>query len=138
MNIKEASRQTGVSSAAIRYYEKEGLIPPIDRSDIGNREIDERIIRRINFAKQMRAAGMTIENLRKYVQLFDAQADNTKAQIELLQTQLTEMEERRDDLQAAIDHLHYKLDHYEDHMVATEAELRAIERQHDGDQKDDE
>jgi len=27
MNIKEASEKTGVSSAAIRYYEKESLIP---------------------------------------------------------------------------------------------------------------
>ncbi|KRK33719.1 MerR family transcriptional regulator [Loigolactobacillus bifermentans] len=136
MNIKEASRQTGVSSAAIRYYEKEGLIPPIDRSEVGNREIDARIIRRINFAKQMRSAGMTIENLRKYIQLFDAQEDNTKEQINLLQEQLAEMEERRDDIQAAIDHLHYKLDHYEDHMMTTEAELKALERQHDAAQKD--
>lgn len=136
MNIKEASRQTGVSSAAIRYYEKEGLIPPIDRSEVGNREIDARIILRIKFAKQMRGAGMTIENLRKYIQLFDAQEDNTKEQISLLQEQLAEMEERRDDIQDAINHLHYKLDHYEDHMVATEEELRALERQHDAAQKD--
>ena len=57
MNIKEASRQTGVSSAAIRYYEKEGFIPPIDRSDVGNREIDARIIRRINFAQQIAVLG---------------------------------------------------------------------------------
>lgn len=137
MNIKEASKQTGVSSAAIRYYEKEGLIPSIDRSEAGNREIDERIIRRIVFARQMRAAGMSIENLRHYIQFFDAQEDNTKEQIELLKEQLAEMEERRDDIQSAIDHLHYKLDHYDDHMVDTENELRAIERQHAAKSKED-
>jgi len=32
MNIKEASEKTGGSSAAIRYYEKESLIPAIDRT----------------------------------------------------------------------------------------------------------
>ncbi|WP_048001041.1 MerR family transcriptional regulator [Lactiplantibacillus herbarum] len=131
MNIKQASEQTGVSSAAIRYYEKEGLIPEIDRSETGNREIDDRIIRRITFVRQMRAAGMTIENLRRYIQLFDAQEDNTNEQISLLKTQLEEMEEKRDDMQAAIDHLHFKLDHYDDHMQQTEDELRALERQHD-------
>lgn len=31
MNIKEASQITGVSSETIRYYEKIGLVPPIDR-----------------------------------------------------------------------------------------------------------
>jgi len=133
MNIKQASEQTGVSSAAIRYYEKEGLIPEIDRSETGNRDIDDRIIRRITFVRQMRAAGMTIENLRRYIQLFDAQEDNTNEQISLLKTQLEEMEEKRDDMQAAIDHLHFKLDHYDDHMQQTEAELRALERQHNQD-----
>lgn len=130
MNIKEASEKTGVSSAAIRYYEKEGLIPSIDRTENGNRDIDDRILRRIRFATQMRAAGMTIENLRRYIQLFDAQEDNTKEQIALLKTQLAEMEEKRDDLQSAIDHLKYKLDHFYDHMETTEEELREIERQH--------
>lgn len=37
MNIKEASEKTGVPAATIRYYEKESLIPPIDRSEVGVR-----------------------------------------------------------------------------------------------------
>ena len=128
MNIKEASEQTGVSSAAIRYYEKESLIPPIDRTEAGNRDIDEHILRRIRFVTQMRSAGMSIENLRRFVELFDAQEDNTKEQKELLQEQLSVMEEKRDDLQAAIDHLNYKLNHFYDHVLDTEKELREIER----------
>ncbi|MBT9671557.1 MerR family DNA-binding transcriptional regulator [Secundilactobacillus kimchicus] len=131
MNIKEASEKTGVSSAAIRYYEKEGLIPEIDRTEVGNRDIDDRILRRIKFARQMRAAGMSIENLRRYIELFDAQEDNTQEQIALLKAQLVEMEERRDDIQAAIDHLHFKLNHFDDHMKASEEELRQLERQHE-------
>jgi len=130
MNIKEASEKTGVSSAAIRYYEKESLIPAIDRTPVGNRDIDDRIIRRIRFVTQMRAAGMSIESLRRYIELFDAQEDNTKEQKALLKEQLAVMEEKRDDLQAAIDHLNYKLNHFYDHMEATEAELRALEKEH--------
>src|SRR5699024_11252411 len=112
MNIKEASKRAGVSAATIRYYEKESLIPPIERTEIGNRDIDERILRRIRFATQMRAAGMSIENLRHFIELFDAEEDNNKEQKELLQEQLSVMEEKRDDLQAAIDHLNYKLNHF--------------------------
>ncbi|WP_461214108.1 MerR family transcriptional regulator [Lacticaseibacillus sp. GG6-2] len=130
MNIKEASARTGVPAATIRYYEKEGLIPNIDRSAAGVREIDDRIIRRINFAKQMRSAGMSIESLQRYIRLFDAQENNLAEQRTLLAEQLAIMEEKRDDLQAAIDHLHWKLDHFDDHMVATEAELRNLEKQH--------
>jgi DNA-binding transcriptional MerR regulator len=131
MNIKEATARTGVPAATIRYYEKEGLIPPIDRSEAGVREIDDRIIRRINFAKQMRSAGMSIEALQRYIRLFDAQENNAAEQKALLQEQVAIMEEKRDDLQAAIDHLHWKLDHFDDHMLETESELRELERQHD-------
>ena len=130
MNIKEASQKTGVSSAAIRYYEKESLIPAIDRTEVGNRDIDERILRRIRFVTQMRNAGMSIESLRRYIELFDAQEDNTNEQKAILQEQLAVMEEKRDDLQAAIDHLNFKLAHFYDHMASTEAELRAVEREH--------
>lgn len=137
MNIKEASEQTGVSSAAIRYYEKESLIPAIDRTEVGNRDIDERILRRIRFVTQMRAAGMSIDNLRRYIELFDAQEDNTKEQIALIKTQLATMEEKRDDLQSAIDHLNYKLNHFYDHMETTEEELRELEREHQAKQAAD-
>ncbi|GAY78912.1 transcriptional regulator, MerR family [Sporolactobacillus inulinus] len=104
MNIKKASEITGVSADTIRYYEKVGLVPPIDRKDSGVRDFDQRIIRRINFARQMRSAGISVEALQKYIRLFDANEDNTQQQIALLQEQLELMEEKRDDLQAAIDH----------------------------------
>ncbi|WP_436666076.1 MerR family transcriptional regulator [Latilactobacillus sakei] len=128
MNIKEASQQTGVTATTIRYYEKEGLIPAIDCNDVGVRAIDDRIIRRINFVKTMRAAGMSIEALKEYIRLFDAQEDNTAQQFKLLNEQIAIMEEKRDDLQTAIDHLRWKVDHYEDHMAVTEEELREVEK----------
>ncbi|PWG00464.1 MerR family transcriptional regulator [Levilactobacillus bambusae] len=130
MTIKEASELTGVPSATIRYYEKEGLIPAIDRNEVGVRQIDDRIIRRINFVKTMRAAGMGIDILRRYIQLFDAKEDNEVQQRELLQEQLAIMEEKRDDLQFAIDHLTFKLENRA-HMENAEAELRQLEKQHE-------
>ncbi|TYC48737.1 MerR family transcriptional regulator [Weissella muntiaci] len=128
MNVKEASILTGVSTDTIRYYEKEGLIPVIERNNVGNREIDEKIVRRINFAKQMRAAGMAVKALKEYVDLVDDAEDNSEQQKQLLNDQLTEMEERRDDIQFAINHLKYKLEHYDDHMRATEDELHELEK----------
>ncbi|WP_419154738.1 MerR family transcriptional regulator [Weissella minor] len=127
MNVKEASKLTGVSTDTIRYYEKEGLIPQIDRNDAGNREIDEKIIRRITFAKQMRAAGMSIKALKEYTDLVDDFEDNTEQQKRILQEQIGAMQEREDDIKFAIDHLKYKLEHYEDHMQKTENELRQLE-----------
>lgn len=127
MKVSEASKLTGVSTDTIRYYEKEGLIPIIDRNDSGNRKIDERIIRRITFAKHMRSAGMSIKALKQYVDLVDDTEDNTVKQKEILREQVADMEERRDDIQFAINHLNYKLEHYDDHMKEAENELHELE-----------
>lgn len=137
MNIKEASKITGVPAPTIRYYEKMGLIPMVDRNDAGVREIDDRIIRRIQFAKTMRSAGMSIDSLKRYIDLFDAQEDNQAEERKLLEEQLAIMEEKRDDLQSAIDHLVWKLDHFDDHMSSTEEELRSLEKTHDEEIDDD-
>lgn len=66
MNIKEASSTTGVSADTIRYYERIGLIMPIERVN-GIRKFNERNINQINFAKAMREAGLSIETLTRYV-----------------------------------------------------------------------
>ncbi|MEJ6400833.1 MerR family transcriptional regulator [Nicoliella lavandulae] len=130
MNIKKASEITKVPASTIRYYEKEHIIPYVDRNDSGIRDFDEHLIRRINFAKTMRAAGMEIDALKKYIYLFDKVKDSESDQLQLLKQQKEIMEEKRDDIQAAIDHLNYKIDHFNDHMQATENELRDLEKVH--------
>lgn len=131
MNIKEASKLTNVSSDTIRYYEKMGLLPRIDRTSSGIRNIDKRIIRRINFVKQMRSAGMSIEKLLKYMNLVDSAEENISEQKNLLNEQLKIMEEKRNDFDSAIKHLRWKLEHYEDHMAEAEAELKKLEKEHE-------
>lgn len=128
MNVKEASQKTGISTDTIRYYEKEGLIPRIDRNDAGNHEIDEKIIRRITFAKQMRDAGMSIKALKEYTDLVDDADDNSEKQKEILREQIEAMQERKDDIDFAINHLKYKLEHYDEHMKKTEDELHELEK----------
>lgn len=130
MNIKEAAEKSGVSADTIRYYEKIGLITPIDRTSGGIRDIGERTLGRISFVRSMRNAGMSIESLKTYISLVDDQVDHREAQIELLKEQRTLMIEKRDDIQFAIDHLAYKIEHYDDHMAEAEKRLKELERQH--------
>ncbi|MFT8329958.1 MerR family transcriptional regulator [Bifidobacterium psychraerophilum] len=130
MNIKEAAERTGTSPDTIRYYEKIGLIPSIDRTDVGVRAFDKRILGRITFVRQMRSAGMSIENLLTYMHLVDSDENNILEQKKLLKEQLKAMEEKLDDLQSAISHLQWKLDHYEDHMKNSEKELVELEKAH--------
>ncbi|UQS86109.1 MerR family transcriptional regulator (plasmid) [Nicoliella spurrieriana] len=129
MNIKQVSEITKVPASTIRYYEKEHIIPPLERNNVGVRNFDEHLIRRINFAKTMRAAGMEIAALKKYIYLFDKVPNSQNEQLELLKQQRTIMTNKRDDIQIAINHLNYKIEHFADHMMTSEHELSELKQQ---------
>lgn len=41
--ISEIAQMLGVAPSTLRYYDKEGLLPPIKRSPGGNRVFEQRI-----------------------------------------------------------------------------------------------
>ena len=70
MTIAEVSKKYDLTPDTIRYYEKEGLIPKVPRTQNGIRDFDEEACGWIEFIKCMRSAGMEIEILKRYVELF--------------------------------------------------------------------
>ena len=82
MTIAEVSRQYDISADTLRYYERIGLIPPVPRNKGGIRDYDQESCGWIELMKCMRSAGVQIEALIKYVDLFqqgDATLDARKA-----------------------------------------------------------
>ncbi|CAI2556095.1 HTH-type transcriptional regulator AdhR [Apilactobacillus kunkeei] len=126
MNIKEASQITDVPASTIRYYEKEHIIPAVDRNDSGVRDFDDHAIRRINFAKKMRDAGMEISTLKKYINLFDNVENSEDQQLALLVEQKRIMEAKHDKMQDAINLLENKIENFDTHMLKVEDELRTM------------
>jgi DNA-binding transcriptional MerR regulator len=63
MKIAEVSERYGISSDTLRYYERIGLIPNVNRNEIGIRDYNETDLKRVDFIKCMRSAGLPIEGL---------------------------------------------------------------------------
>ena len=70
MTIAEVSKKYNLTQDTIRYYERIGLLPEISRTKSGIRDFDEKSCKWIEFIKCMRAAGMPIEALIEYMNLF--------------------------------------------------------------------
>jgi DNA-binding transcriptional MerR regulator len=68
--IAEAAALTGLSSYTLRYYEDVGLVRP-PRNGSGHRVYDAAALRRLVFITRMRASGMAIRDLRRYVALVE-------------------------------------------------------------------
>lgn len=124
MNIKLVSAETNVSADTIRYYERIGLIPPVQRNENGVRIFDDEDLRWITFSRQMRKAGLSIESLIEYLSLFREGDDTAPARVELLKEQRNELQDRIDMMQSALDRLDFKIDNYASHMIPAEKKLR--------------
>ena len=59
MRIGELARLTGTSAETIRYYEKEGLLPPPARTDANYRVYTQAHTERLVFIRNCRSLDMT-------------------------------------------------------------------------------
>lgn len=124
MNIKEASEKTGVSADTIRYYERIGLIPPVNRNENGIRKFDEEDLRWIQFSRHMRHAGLSIEMLIDYLALFREGEHTVEARVELLKEQRVHLQNRIDMMQEALDRLDFKINNYDTHLIPAQQKLK--------------
>ena len=114
MTIAEVSKKYALTQDTIRYYEKIGLIPPVPRNSSGIRNFDERSCGWIEFIKCMRNAGLSIEVLTKYVELFNKGKSTLKERKELLIGQREKLLEKQEDIKKTLDRLNYKIELYDD------------------------
>jgi len=103
MNIAEASEGYDISSDTLRYYERIGLIPPVNLSKSGNRDYREIDVRRVEFIKCMRSAGLPIEVLTEYVGLVQQGDQTIEARKEILREQREQLAARMKELQKTLD-----------------------------------
>lgn len=69
---------------------------------------------------------MEISTLKQYINLFDNVENSEDEQLALLVEQKRLMEEKRDKMNDAIDHLAHKIDNFDTHMLRIEDELRTM------------
>ena len=117
MKISEVAKEFGLTTDTLRYYEREGLIGPISKGENGIRNYTEEDIKRIQFVKCMRAAGLEISFLKRYLQLFEGGDKTVKERREILVEQRKILKEKLDAMQEAYNRLNYKIDLYDKNIL---------------------
>ena len=114
VTIAEVAPKYDLTTDTIRYYERIGLIPTIPRTEKGIRDFDEESCKWIEFIKCMRSAGMEIEILLEYVNLFKQGKTTVKLRKKLLEGQREKLIEKQKNINATIERLDYKLELYDE------------------------
>jgi len=123
MKIAAVSEQYGISSDTLRYYERIGLIPPVNRNGSGIRDYNEIDVRRVEFIKCMRSAGLPIEVLIEYVGLVQQGDQTIEARKEILIEQREQLMARMAEMQKTLDILNHKISVYENAVLKREKEI---------------
>ena len=124
MTIREVSEKYHISQDTLRYYERIGLIPPVNRNRSGIRDYTEADCRWVEFAKCMRGAGLQVEALVEYVALFQQGDETVPARKRLLIEQRDQLFERMALLQQTLERLNRKIEGYEQLLLPIEQQLR--------------
>jgi DNA-binding transcriptional MerR regulator len=123
MKIAEVSQRCDITQDTLRYYERIGLIPRVNRSDSGIRDYSELDIRRVEFIKCMRNAGLSIEVLIEYMGLAQQGNQTIGARKEILKEQREQLFARMKEMQKTLDLLEYKINVYEKLVLGGEKEM---------------
>ena len=123
MTIAEASKKVNLSADTLRYYERIGLIPEVNRTESGIRNYTEEDLGWIEFSKCMRNAGMSIEALIEYIKLYKKGDVTLEARKQLLISQKDVIKERLEEIQNTFDRINYKIKNYEKLLVEREKDL---------------
>lgn len=114
MTIKEVSEKYGISSDTLRYYERVGMIPPVERTEGGIRNYGEDDIKWVELVLCMRSAGLPIEAIIEYVRLSRLGDSTFKARLELLSEQREALISQKEKIDEMLSRLNYKISKYEE------------------------
>ena len=99
MLIGELAQASGTTTKTLRYYEQAGLLPAPERTATGYRDYDPVTLQRLDFIRRSQAAGLTLAQIRKVLQVRDAGTAPCHHVHALLDSRLDQLDRQIADLQ---------------------------------------
>lgn len=118
MTIAEVSKRFELSQDTLRYYERVGMIPPVNRKPNGLRDYTEQDCAWVSLAKCMRSAGLPVEVMIEYVKLTMVGEESISMRRDLLLKQRERLYEQQAAIATTIERLNYKIARY-NHAMET-------------------
>ena len=113
--IGQVSEMTGLPISTLRYYDKEGLFPHMERVS-GMRRFGEQELEVLHVIECLKASGLEIRDIRQFMQWCTEGASSYPKRRQLLERQKETLEAQMDDLRRSLAMLQFKCWYYEQAM----------------------
>ena len=127
-SIQDVSNKTGLSTHTLRYYEKEGLISGVERSQGGFRQYTDEDLERLGLIRCLKNTGMSIQEIARFVQLTHEGDHTLEERVELLREHRERVLERMAEMQEHLDKVTWKLNFFTEKLRAYEKEQKTIKK----------
>lgn len=111
--IGEMANLLGVAPSALRYYDKEGLLPFVERSEGGIRLFRESDYEFLKIVECLKKTGMQLKDIREFIHLVMEGDSSIDARLALFQKQKAEVERKMAQLQETLEVVNFKCWYYE-------------------------
>ncbi|WP_435308133.1 MerR family transcriptional regulator [Sebaldella termitidis] len=112
-SIGEISKMMNVAPSTLRYYEKEGLLPFIKRSESGIRVFGESDFGWFSIIHCLKQAGMSIKDIKKYMDMIAEGDSSIGERLDIFEKQRAKVERQIKELNQIREVLEYKCWYYE-------------------------
>lgn len=125
--VSEVAKILNVAPSALRYYDREGLLPFVGRSSGGIRRFTETDLGWLKMISCLKSAGMPIKSIRRYVESAMRGDETLKERLEMIYEQRRSLLAQMEELRRTLDVVEYKCWYYETAVEAgTEACMNTL------------
>lgn len=117
-SIAQVAAVSGFSAPTLRFYEQEGIIPPVPRDAAGNRVYGEPEMARINTIRCLRAAGLSLPQMKRYFSTPSEGEECLRIRKEILLSTQELLKAQRDEMQRCMRYLEHKIHFYDLSLAA--------------------
>ena len=121
--VGEMAKLLGVTASTLRYYDKEGLLPFVERSSCGIRMFRESDIEWLRVIECMKKAGMSIKDIRQYIELALKGDDTIELRLMMFRRQKEVLQQKMAEMQHTMAMVEYKCWYYETAKAAGTVEV---------------
>ena len=116
--VGEMAKLLGITASTLRYYDKEGLLPFVERSSGGIRMFQESDFEWLQVIGCMKKAGMSIKDIRQYIEMALQGDDTIGLRLAMFRHQREALKQQMEELQRTMQLVDYKCWYYETALEA--------------------
>lgn len=112
-SIQDISKKTGLTISTLRYYDKEGLFPNLERKESNYRVFTELELETLKMIACFKKAGLSIPEIRKYMELIQKGDKTLKERLDIMVHQKEALEKQKQEIEESIACVEWKISYYE-------------------------